>query len=151
VVVTARCSIKFACTCTVQFHYKPMRARSFLASVVILIETYDWNPFDDSSARCKSVLHASAENRVDVGSTRLPLWRKHRSPVKTSLINVSLSNSSHLMGFQLIRGLKSNPCAARNRQNTIENNTISSHAQVTTAFQPNLFLNGTDWLLVMNI
>jgi len=82
VVTTACCSIKFACTlyCPVSLQanasrvFPRFRCNSYW-------NTYDWTSFDNSLARCKPVLHSTAENRFDLDSTRLPLWRKDRSPL----------------------------------------------------------------------
>jgi hypothetical protein len=46
-----------------------------------------------------------------------------------------------LLGVSFIKSLKSNLCTSLTTHNTTENNCIISHAQDTTAFQPNVFFN----------
>jgi len=51
------------------------------------------------------------------------------------------STGRHLSGVSFITSLKSDICTALTTQNTTENNCIISHAQTTTALQPNVSLN----------
>jgi hypothetical protein len=104
----------------VQFHYRPKRPKSFLALAVILTATRATGLLSTLVRLVVSLYCIRLQSTdFDLDRTRLPLRRKHRSPVKASLNNVSHSNSHHLLGFQLMRSLKSNACAARNRQNTV--------------------------------
>jgi hypothetical protein len=59
-----------------------------------------------------------------------------------------LSTGHHLLGVSFTTSLKRNLCTALSKQNTTENNCIISHAQNTTALQPNVFLTGIHLLLV---
>jgi len=58
------------------------------------------------------------------------------------------STDRHLLGLSYIASLKSNLCRAVTAQNAAANNFIISHAYATTAFRPDVFLNGIHRLLV---
>jgi len=47
--------------------------------------------------------------------------------------------------ISLITSLKSDICRALTMHNTTDNNYVPSHAQNTTAFQPNIFLKAIHW------
>jgi hypothetical protein len=59
----------------------------------------------------------------------------------TSLSLHVTSRSSPSVNVQITTGLKSYLCTVPTRYTTTENNIINSHAQDTTAFKPNIFVN----------
>ena len=78
---------------------------------------------------------------------------KHTDPVRnTTLSSVHDFHSTchHLFGVPFITSLQSNLNNALNTQNTTGNNCMISHAQNTTALQPNTFLAGIHRLLFTN-
>ena len=66
--------------------------------------------------------------------------------VKGTSLNKNMSFFSpigrHLLSFSFLRSLKSNLYTDLTVWNIAENNCVISHAQNTTAFQPNVFLTG---------
>jgi hypothetical protein len=72
--------------------------------------------------------------------------QKHQSLSQHEL----LSTGRHLLRVSFIIRLKSHLCTALTTQNTTETNGIISHAQNTTARQPNIFLTGIHQILVTN-
>jgi hypothetical protein len=101
------------------------------------------------------------ENAVDLhslGRVFLHLrWRlggggEYRSCQKHDSMSLhDLVRCRYLLDVSFITSLKSNLCTALTTRNTTENITVFiSHAQNTTALQPNLFLTGIHQLLVTN-
>jgi hypothetical protein len=54
----------------------------------------------------------------------------------------ALSTGRHWLGVWFVTSLKTNLCTTLTTQNTTENNYVISHAQNTTALQPNVFSTG---------
>jgi hypothetical protein len=96
----------------------------------------------------QEILSLHEQNAVDPHSIGCPLTLatmvggKHTYRYCQKQESLSLrdlrSTCRHLSGVSFITSLKSDTCTALTTQNTRENNCIISHAQTTTALQPNV-------------
>lgn len=85
-------------------------------------------------------------------SAGYPCDRVDNTLVIAYQLHLSLYTSRSLVAAKFIPSLRSNilVCAVIMRENTMENYTINSHAQDTTALQTNAFLTAIPLLLVID-
>jgi hypothetical protein len=87
---------------------------------------------------------------IHIFGTYLPAASFHMQEGSSPLLQKMQRTFATLLGVFLITSKKSNFCTILSKLDTTKHNCVISHAQNATQFQANIFLNGTQGILVTN-